>query len=229
MTIFLIPSSPLIMVMTREKCKIGLVSERYGLDTFERRYNSVDEHLLTRWTGTESVEPVGYRTLTDWFNKRLLRAAYDEHGRDTVGTRIESDYEALTGEDELLREEVMDDLRADGLAPERLRQDMVSWSTMRQHLTSCLGGEKRLRESDSDWERKSVAIATNITESKVEDALSSLDSRGTLPEGGRADITVQVLLGCPNCQTRVPFEDAISRGFVCKDHFPNAQVGTGDD
>lgn len=215
--------------MTDEKCKIEYVSDRYDLDQFESRYDSIDEHLLARWTGDGRVKPEGYRTLTEWFNKRLLKLTYEKHGRETMGTRIESDYEALVGDDDLLREEVMDDLRADGIDPDGLTRDFVSWSTMRQHLTECLDGEKTIRESTSDWERQSVAYAKNITRSKVSDALSSLDSDGKLAGGDHAEITVQVLLQCPDCQTRIPFEDAIDRGYLCGEHYPATPLAPGGE
>jgi len=216
--------------MAEDTCKIDIVTDRYGLDEFEARYESVDDRLLSRWTSPDGGESAGYRTLTEWFNKRLLKVVYDEHGRDTTGTRIESDYEALTGED-LLREEVMDDLRAEGIDAGRISRDMISWSTMREHLNECLDGEKAVTESESDWERQSIAVAENITRSKVYEALSSLDSRGVLPSGDDADVEIQVLLSCPECPIRIPFDDAMERGYVCQDHFPTAADATvdGDD
>ncbi|WP_254858810.1 rod-determining factor RdfA [Natronomonas gomsonensis] len=204
------------------KCKIEIVADRYDLDASEGRYGTVDERLLTRWTGADGRDPDGYRTLTEWFNKRLLKSVYDEYGRDTTGTRVSSDYAALTGDDKLLQEEVMDDLRADGIDPERVQSDMVSWSTMREHLNSCLDGEKEVKNSESDWERRSLEVAKSLTRSKVRDALSSLDTKDELPEGNRAEIEIQILLSCPDCPIRIPIEDAVERGFVCKDHFPVA-------
>jgi len=215
--------------MSSDRCKVDIVTERYDLDEFETLYDSVDDRLLSRWTGESGPGSDGYRTLTEWFNKRLLKAVYDEHGRDTTGTRVESDYAVLTGEKELLREEVKDDLRASGIDPERVRGDMVSWSTMRQHLNSCLDGEKQVDRANSDWEQESVDIAADIAESKVREALSSLDSSGVLPEGDRANVGVQILLGCPDCQTRIPFEDAVQRGYVCKEHFPETVRPEGSD
>lgn len=204
--------------MSHDKCKVGIVSERYDLDGHEIRYESLDDRLLTRWTGSDGRESSGYRRLTDWFNMRLLRVVYDENGRDTTGKRIEHDYEALTGDDNLHREEVIDNIRSDGINTDALQRDMISWNSMRTHLKSCLDGEKVVRESDSDWERQSIEIAKNISESKIREALSSLDNKGELPGGKDADIEVQFLLSCPECPTRIPFSDAVERGFVCKEH-----------
>lgn len=204
--------------MSDDRCKVEFVTERYDLDRTVTRYGTVDERLLTRWTGADEANPDGYRTLTTWFNTRLLKHVYDEHGRETTGRRVQNDYEALTGDDELVREEVLDDLRADGIDADSVDSDMVSWSTMRTHLKGCLGGEKAIRDAETDWERKSVAVAQRVTVSKVDEALRSLDSKGRLPGGSGAAVETQVLLSCPDCPTRIPFADAVERGFVCKDH-----------
>lgn len=199
-------------------CKVDYVTDQYGLDETVTNHGSVDERLLTRWTGADDKEPDGYRTLTEWFNRRLLKHVYDEHGRETTGRRVTNDHEALTGDDDLLKEEVMDDIQADGIDPESIVGDMVSWSTIRHHLQSCLDGEKVIERSTSNWEAKSVSVAQQVTAEKVNEALSSLSSKGDLPGGKDADVNLQVLLSCPECPTRIPFSDALERGFICRDH-----------
>lgn len=215
--------------METSDCKIEILAERYGLNERETRYESLDDRLLTRWTGADRTESAGYRQLMAWFNKQLLRTVYDEHGRDTTGNRVENDYEALTGDDELLREEVRDDLAADGIDADSLQQDFISWSTMRTHLKTCLDGEKVIRESDTDWQRQSVEIAKNITKSKVQEALPSLSDSGRLSGGEDANVEIQVLLSCPECPTRIPFSDALDRGFVCNEHSSAVATSEGDD
>jgi hypothetical protein len=167
--------------------------------------------------------------LTEWFNRQLLRTLYDEYGRDTTGNQVENDYDALTGDDELLREEVRDAISADGIDADSLQQDFVSWSTMRTHLKNCLDGEKVVGDSDSDWQRQSVEIAKSISKSKVRDALPSLSKSGRLSGGEDANVEIQVLLSCPECPTRIPFNDALTRGFVCNEHDSVAVTSEGDD
>lgn len=199
-------------------CKVDRVIESYGLDPARDDFDSVDGYLRTRWTGDDGRAPAGYRTLAEWFNKRLLKHVYDDHGRETVGLRVETDYEALTGDDELVRREVMDDLRADGIDAGALCQAMVSWSTVRHHLKGCLGAEKPPDEATTDWERESVRIAVDRVTQKATAALRSLDSKGDLPNAMRAEVDVQVQLSCPECPVRVSLAEALSRGFVCRDH-----------
>lgn len=203
---------------SRQRCKIDRALDEYELDTVVSGHDTVDEYLLARWNGADGRSAEGYRPLADWFNKRLLKHAYDEGGRDATGTRLQSEYDALTGDDELVREEVADDLRMDGIDVDEILDDMISWSTMRHHLKSCLEAEKDRPDSTSEWERRSVDIARHQTEEKAAAALSSLDSKGTLPGGSRADTFVQVQLQCPVCHVRVPFDEALSRGYICEEH-----------
>jgi hypothetical protein len=100
---------------------------------------------------------------------------------------------------------------------------MVSWSTMRRHLVDCLGGEKERQAASSDWERESVRIATEKLTEKVGDALSSYETKGEIAGATEADVSVEVLLSCPECPTRRSLADARRLGYVCEDH-----LGTPD-
>lgn len=213
----------------RQRCKVDHAVDEYPLDTVVTGNETVDEYLLTRWNGTDGRSADGYRPLTEWFNKRLLKYAYDENGRDTTGTRLDSEYEALTGEDELLKEEVADDLRATGVDVDTVLEDMVSWSTMRHHLKRCLDGEKQQTTATTDWERRSVDIARDQTIEKATQALGSLDTKGELSGGSAAEVIVQVQLQCPICHVRVPFDEALSRGYVCEEHLPTRGETTGTE
>lgn len=199
-------------------CKIEILTDRYDFDSMEVQYDSIDSRLLAQWRGDNNLEANGYRTLTEQFNQWLLRCVYDQNGRDTTANRVKNDYDALTGDDELLREEVIDDLHSDGIDAERVLADMISWSTMRTHLQDCLDGEKPTSEPTTDWERETVSVSRHVMANKVEEALRSLNSKGELPGANNADTNIQVLLSCPHCPTRIPFADALDRGFICKEH-----------
>lgn len=199
-------------------CKVEVVTDAYDLQPAGGRYDSLDEYLLARWTGSDGRESVGYRTLAAEFNQRLLKRVYDQHGREVLGARLESDYETLRGEDDLRRAELEDALAADGLDAERLRRDMVSWGTMATHLKECLDGRKAAPTAATDWERRSIDIATDRAAGKVEEAVSALTSKGELAADEGVDVGVQVQLGCPACETRVPLAIALDRGYVCETH-----------
>jgi len=199
---------------TRDGCKVDRVAERRELD--DPRYATLDAGLLARWRG-DNREAMGYRTLADWFNRRVLREAYDANGRETLGNRVENDYDALTGDDDLLRAEVEESLAADGIDVEALREDIVSWGTLRTHLKECLGGEKP-DSAPSDWERDSVARARDVAAEKAAEALSALDTKGEVEGGASATVDVQVQVGCPECPARAPLDVVLRRGYVCERH-----------
>lgn len=201
-----------------EGCKLDLVADRYDVGTADARFGSLDEELVVRWRGESGFEEHGYRSLTAWFNEQLLKAVYDEHGRETLGTRLEDEFETLTGEAGLQREELIDDLARDDIDGERVTDDMVSWSTMRTHLSECLEAEKERKAAKTDWERRSVEYAEERLLEKVSDALRSYQNKGDIVDAARADASVQVRLACPDCPTRVSLAEALDQGYVCVKH-----------
>ncbi|SDQ77841.1 rod-determining factor RdfA [Halopelagius longus] len=199
-------------------CKVDVVTDRYGLAAPSPEYDSLDGYLLARWTGRGEAESEGYKSLTEWFNRRLLARIYEEHGRTATDVRIESEYEALQGADDERRAEVADDLRRDGIDPETVGRSFVSWSTMRRHLTDCLDGEKPRAGATTEWEVNSVDVARGRLEEKVRAALRSLSSKDRLRGAEDAAVAVDVTLSCPDCDAAVSMADAVERGYICDDH-----------
>jgi hypothetical protein len=200
----------------RSGCKVDRVVAEFDLEEADPRHESIHEGLLARWRGEGSHGAVGYRTLTEWFNRRLLRQVWAEQG-PVAPSRVEWVHEALTGEDDLERAEAAERLRTDGVDADRVESAMVSWGTMRTHLTDCLGGEKDV-ESGGDWERDSIEMARSFAGEKVESALSSLATKGAIDGVDRSTVVVQVQVECEECPTRVPLEVALDRGYVCETH-----------
>jgi len=205
-------------------CKVGAAIDAYDLPVPEGAAD-LDEYLAARWTGTAGHQPVGYRTLADWFNERLLRTVYLAHDRSATETRIEGEYAALTGDDDFRREEVERDLEADGIDAGALGGALVSRSTMARHLRDCLGAEKPASppRAGRDWEREKVEYSRRVFREGVAEAVTSLSNKGTLPGGDRATVELPVLLSCPECATRVRLRTALERGYVCAEH-----LGTRD-
>jgi hypothetical protein len=199
-------------------CKIDSVIREHELGVPQTEYEGINEYLLRRWTGEDERQPEGYRSLTEWFNKRLLKQVYDEYNREVTGIRLESEYKTLRSGDELTKRELEDDLSADGINVADLESSMVSWSTMRHHLNGCLDGSKPIEEARTDWELESVRIASEQMEETVTEAVSSLISKGEITDGEGADITIGVQLTCPECHIRTPFSQAVERGYICQKH-----------
>lgn len=200
-------------------CKVGVALAEYDLPV-PPGASDIDDYLVDRWTGKGGHKATGYRPLTDWFNRRLLRTAYLENDRSATETRIESEYGALTGDDELRREEVIADLEDDGIDGESLSSSLVSRSTMARHLRECLGAEKSEvpGESGDGWELQKIDYGRNVFREGIVEALGSLSNKGRLPGADRAEIEIPVQLACPECATRVRLRTALRRGYVCADH-----------
>ncbi len=199
-----------------KQCKVGRVATRRELHV--PQYDSLDAALCARWKGEDGHAEHGYRTVTDWFNKRVLYTAYDRAGRETLGNRITADYETLQGDDELAKAELKEALRAAGINVDSLLEDMVSWGTMRSHLTDCLNEEKNQTESETDWELNTIAKAREVTAEKTENALSSLSNKGRIDSVETIAVDVGIQLRCTECPTVIPLEHALEQGYVCKTH-----------
>lgn len=193
-------------------CKVGTAIVQYRLG------EDFDEHLIDRWRGDGRLEAQGYRPLTKWFNQRLLKHEFDVNGLDATGARLRHNYDALADDESLQAEEVRVALTDAGVDVETLEGSFVSWSTMQRHLTDCLKAEKTREPARTDWERNSVEFAKQQLDAKVQSALSSLATKGTIPRGSEAEVSIAVEVVCPECRIRVPFETAIDRGYICPDH-----------
>lgn len=199
-------------------CKVDSLIERHAPTVPDPGYESVDDYLVARWTGADGRSADGYKALTEWFNKRLLKRVYETHGRDTVSVHLDREYEVITGDGDIERDELAADLAVDGLDLDEIETEFVSWSTMRHHLKGCLEAEKDTPSAETDWEANTVQMARDRAAEKARSVLSSLASKDRLRDADRAHVDVQVKLSCPDCSVRVPFEDAVERGYVCATH-----------
>lgn len=212
-------------------CKVGKVVTRYDLE-HGIGDGDVEQHLVARWRGEGKYSKTGLRPLKDWLNKQIVKSVYTEHDRSTLGNRIDADYDALSGEEPDFA--LLDDLELSGIDGEQLRADFLSMSTLYRHFTGCLGVTKSTQQSDSPgepaWEAEKVEYATDIVERNVQESLLSLENKDHLPEASRAEIKIEIVLGCPECATQVSFERAVGRGYVCQDHMAGESTeGTVDD
>lgn len=202
----------------RDGCKVDDAVEEYGLTVPGAPDKAVDDHLLARWTGQDGQPPMGYRSLTEWFNKRLLKQVYDAESRAAIATRLDAEYDVLTGDDDLDRQELIRHLEANGIDASALLDDFVSWSTMRHHLKDCLDGEKERATDRSDWERDSIDAIRASSVARIEKVVRSLATKGTVPRADEARLSVDFQLTCPDCPTQVSLDRAVDRGYVCQTH-----------
>lgn len=205
-------------------CKVGVVTEKRNLTVTAG--NDIHEYLVARWVGKEDYPEMGVRKLADWFNRKLLRAEYTRHDRTVTDVRITSEYKALKGDDDVKQGEVIDDLKSDGIDGKLLIDDFVSRSTMRRHLTNCLGASKTSDngDSESNWEVDQINHSQRHFERKIDEAVTSLANKGRLPGGTEANIETPIFLSCPKCATKVRLTTALERQFICEDHLDSSTL-----
>jgi len=209
-------------------CKVGTLISTYDLRDVVAD-TDVEDYLLSRWIGRGDYATTGLRPLTDWFNQRLMKSVYNDHERKTLDTRIQSDYEALRrGETDRA---LLEDLRADGIDGEQLQSDFVSTTTLYRHFTGCLDMSKSTdpSQANSNWEEEKVDYAKDILRTNVEESLRSLENKGQLRQGSKAEIKTDIVLGCPDCPTQISFERALQRGYICQEHMYAAEGERNDD
>ena len=202
-------------------CKVGRVRTDHDLSPPSRVDGDLDAYLVAKWTGEGETEPVGLRTLTEWFNKQVLKTIYRDHGRSDSSVRLDSDYEALQGNDipDHERAELLSELAADGIDGEAITKQFIGKSTLSRHLKECLDATKDTPESETEWEIDRVRVATNTYRSHLESALQSLGNKNRIAGVDEAALQIQSYLSCPECPTRVTVEQAYEQGYVCADHY----------
>lgn len=205
---------------TKSCCKVDRIRDSHGISPPSRVDRDLDTYLVARWTGKGETEAVGVRTLTDWFNRQVLKRTYRKHGRSDSTVRITSDYKALQGDGtpEHERAELLSELAEDGIDGEAMATQFISKSTLSRHLKECLDATKDGPESETEWEIDRVRIATNTYRSHLESALQSLEHKDQISGIGDATLQIQSYLSCPECPTRVTVEQAYEQGYVCVEH-----------
>lgn len=205
-------------------CKVGRVADKHDLSTAVLDMD-INEALLERWLGRGEYPETAVRPLVKWFNQKLLKNVYRDHGRRAIQHQLENDYEALTADDDDHRKwSVEDSLKEDGIDPDELVGDFISSSTLYRHLTECLDATKERKEAETNWEETKIEFAKDKAADQVGDALRSWENKDELPGATEAKVDVSLHLSCPECSTSVPISVARRRGYICEEH-----LGTVDD
>lgn len=201
-------------------CKIDRVRDAHDLSPPARFQEDLNSYLVARWTGEGETGPTGLRTLSEWFNKQVLKTIYRDHGRSDSSVRLDSDYEVLQGKDipDHKRAELRSELADDGINSKTITKQFIGKSTLSRHLKGCLDATKETRVAETEWEIDRVRVATTTYRSHLESAMQSLGNKNRIDGVDEAALQVQTYLSCPNCPTRVSVEQAYEQGYVCPDH-----------
>lgn len=202
-------------------CKVGDAIDKHDLS--ERvAGDSVDDLLRQRYLGVNNAPQTSIRSLKNWLNKQILIAVVSPHGRKTIQTRIDSDYEALVGDDADRRQLVIDDLESDGIDTAELQDDFVSTATMYRHLTNCLNASREESNTSTNWEAEKVDFTIANARNNIENILQSWDSKGTVPQASQANVSVKIYVECPECGKQTDIRYLEDRKVICEDHLTSS-------
>lgn len=186
-------------------CKVSTLAREYGFD-------DVHEELIARWTGTRG-EAESIRTLTDRFNRRLLRAEMRDADIELVEGQVENLYELLTDEDRLdaVRLQARSSLAGNGIAVDRLEDRFISHQTMYRHIRNCLDAEKERNTLTVDKERDRVHSIQHRAENVVDDSITRLRDGGKL-DIDEFEVLINFRITCEHCGTLHDITDLLDAG-----------------
>lgn len=186
-----------------QACKVDRVSKKWGLE-------NIDERLRRRREGSGD----SLRDLEEFFNQRVLEAALRDARAETIEGEVENAYRVLT-EDEVssgARVEVKDRLERDGIDPESVMSDFVSYQSIRTHLRNCLDIDTNRKTELSPSDGKNVVFKLlSRTEAVTKRTIERLCSAGHLSVG-EVDVSLSIRITCSECGEEYAFSRLVDRG-----------------
>ena len=196
-------------------CKVGRSAGAYGLDRF-------DERLLDRRGDGASL-----RDLEAVVNRAVLLAALRDAREDVIGD-VGSVYKRLTGDDASAgeRAETRNRLARAGVDVETLREDFVSYQTVRTHLRDCLevdtAREQSLTRTDA---LGTIQWARSRSDGIIERTIERLQGEDEF-HAGDIEVSQVVRVSCPDCGTSDTVEGFVEGGGCqCGPEFGNPAEG----
>jgi len=110
-----------------EGCKVDRIREKYGL-------TALDERLRRR----RSKKDASLRDLDEYINTRVVEVAMVSAGADPVEGEPSNYLSLLRSDDSISRKEARRELAREGVPVDELKEDFVSYQTVRKHLNECL-------------------------------------------------------------------------------------------
>jgi len=182
-------------------CKVGRVAAAHGL-------GGIHDELARRWLDGESV-----RDLAAAFDRRVLRARFEQSGRVPIEGEIGNLYRVLTDDDVDAgsRTQARERLRQNGVDVDDLDDQFVSHQTVYRHLVDCLGVEKDTARGSSvgTWRDRLLSLQTR-TARVTERGLDQLRNADDVSLGS-FDVLVDVRVFCEDCESVYTVEEFLDR------------------
>lgn len=200
-----------------ENCKIDRVAQKWKLEDLDNRL------LERRETGAS------LRDLEAYHNRRVLEAAMEDAGIETLEGEVENLYRLLTDDDVSVgtRVEAQSRLERNGIDPGSIADDFVSYQTVRTHLNDCLDIDtERNAEIDETKAKNIVFKLLSRTESITERTIDRLRSSDLLAVG-KPEVTLSLRIACTDCGEEYTFARLVERGR-CSCYEAEPSPGTAD-
>lgn len=186
-------------------CKLGRVARQYGIE-------DVEGELVDLWQRED--DRYSLRELAEYFNEELVREAMEDHGLMPLQGEPEHIYHLLTDGDVSggMKAQLRNRLEQNGIDPDRLTADTVSYQTVNRHFKQCLDLSFESRESTSPKERiDSVTAMARRTELVAQQTVEQLQYADDVTLG-EFDVTVTVGLTCTDCNRDLRLHELVERG-----------------
>lgn len=187
-------------------CKVGRVADEFDLE-------GVDEELVARRRG-EAGEPASLRTLADFFNVEVVRAALDRADESPLAGEAENIHRLLAddGVSSGTRIRVRKRLEGAGVDPGAVEAGFVSHPTMGRHLAECLGVERPDSTGDRfETARERILKMQSRAEAVTRNTLAGLAS-ADLVAAGDLTVTVDAQVVCETCGVHGDVAGFLDRG-----------------
>ncbi|MFC4440125.1 MULTISPECIES: rod-determining factor RdfA [Natrialbaceae] len=187
---------------TGADCKIDRISRKWNLE-------NLDDRLLERRNAGASL-----RELETYYNQQILDAAMRDSGVEMLDGEVENLYHLLTDAETSAgtKVDVQSRLERNGLDPDTILSDFVSYQTVRTHLRDCLGIEThRNTEFDITDAKNTVFKLLSRTEAITERTIDRLRSAGHLSIS-EPEVTLSLRIACTKCGEEYQFTRLLDRG-----------------
>lgn len=170
-------------------CKIDIVAEKYGLE-------SLDDTLRAAKSDGKSL-----RELETVVNEAILRNAFRDAGAPLIPGEVANLYQLLTDPEVPDGSQIKAENKCEqeGINPEALTRDFVSYQTVRTHLNECLEIDTSRGQAVSlERERTNVFGTIGRTEQIIQDSIERLDAAEEL-DIGSVVVSANVRVTCEEC------------------------------
>jgi len=187
-------------------CKVGRVAAEYGIEC-------VGERLAFR-----RREGTSLRELERVYNEAVLTAVLERADADLFGD-VSEIYTALVDEDTDpgTRATVREHLSGAGVDADAVRDDFVSYQTIRTHLRDCAGVDSDTnRAISAENARGTIEWARARNEEVIDGTIERLvESEAVAADD--VEVIHEVRVACADCGERLPAEEFVVVGCGCDD------------